>query len=953
MNALSGAADFSSFEVVCDRFVEAAAALGRRPGDRTLQRPGNRGDQPEPANHDPTRHGPRAQGDGRAQPNRDNQHRRRHRPGLGPEFDPQEASRLQKLYRTSKKRAIRTILEGSDVKYTGGEDSLLDFFREVYSPRVIDRDIIGVDSSVLFRNTDQARESGTDLLRPVSQREISTRLGRMTNSAPGRDRLEYRHIRMADGAFRVTAAIFNRCLRECRVPSSWKSATTVLIHKKGDDADPANFRPIALQSCLYKLLMAILADRVTAWAIDNGLLSDCQKSARPGEGCYEHTYLLSSVLKDARRNGKNVNVAWLDLQNAFGSIPHDAIFTVLSSVGAPEGLVSLLRDVYSGASTDFALSTGHTAEVPIQSGVKQGCPISPILFNLTLELVIRAVAAAAADGRHAPMVHGQAVPILAYADDLVILSRSSDGLQHLLDTASIMATKLQLRFKPTKCASLSLDCRRGVQVHDTAFIVQDNAIPVLTEEQHYRYLGVPIGVYRTDVDLEQLVTKMTDDIQRIESSLLAPWQKLDAIRTFVQPCLAYALRAGDCRKKSLRRLRSNLVRTARKVCHLPTRATTNYIFADRRAGGLGFIDPNVDADIQTVTQAVRMLSSQDTTTRAMATRELSSVVHRTIHRPPTEDEADAFLSGSMEGDLSNSGYCGWSTLWSRARGAARRLKVTIRGCFSGSVSTKSSTGQEIAATTVTTALRAASRETYTSKLLALPDQGKVARSLHRDRFNNASSWMSSGSFIRFCDWRFIHRARLNNLPINATAKRWAPETNPTCRRCNHHEETLPHVLNHCMPSMVPITRRHNLVQNRIVSAVRHGQVFVDQHIPGDPNPRERPDITVIEGDKVTIIDVTCPFDNGPDALRLAAEGKELKYSTLKEALVAQGKDVEVFGFAVGSLGSWYPGNERALRRLGISKRYRTLMRRLLCIDALKASRDIYVEHMSGHRQYAE
>ena len=140
--------------------------------------------------------------------------------------------------------------------------------------------------------------------------------------------------------------------------------------------------------------------------------------------------------------------------------------------------------------THFLIPTGRTDAVPIGSGVKQGCPISPILFNLTLELVIRAVNVAASANQLAPVVHGQSVSIMAYADDLVIMSKSADGLQRLLSTASIMADKLQLKFKPAKCASLSMECRKRPVVRSVEFLVQGNVIPALSEEQHYRYLGV-------------------------------------------------------------------------------------------------------------------------------------------------------------------------------------------------------------------------------------------------------------------------------------------------------------------------------------------------------------------------------------------------------------------------------------------------------------------------------
>lgn len=151
--------------------------------------------------------------------------------------------------------------------------------------------------------------------------------------------------------------------------------------------------------------------------------------------------------------------------------------------------------------------------------------------------------------------------------------------------------------------------------------------------------------------------------------------------------------------------------------------------------------------------------------------------------------------------------------------------------------------------------------------------------------------------------------------------------------------------------MVPIRRRHDNIQQRLVTAIRHGDVFVNQHVPGDPNPRERPDITVIEGNKVTVIDICVPFDNGPNACTTAAQAKVEKYSALRQALRDMGRDVEVHGFIVGALGTWHQGNERALGRLGVSRRYRTLMRKLCCIDAIQASRDIWVEHVTGHRQY--
>ena len=148
--------------------------------------------------------------------------------------------------------------------------------------------------------------------------------------------------------------------------------------------------------------------------------------------------------------------------------------------------------------------------------------------------------------------------------------------------------------------------------------------------------------------------------------------------------------------------------------------------------------------------------------------------------------------------------------------------------------------------------------------------------------------------------------------------------------------------------MVPIRRRHNLVVNRIHNAIRTGEVTLDKHVPGD-QPRLRPDIVHYEGDKATVIDVSIPFDNGENALSTAAETKVQKYQNTKQALLDRGfTDAVILPFIVDALGTGFPPNEIVLNRIGISKRYRGLMRRFCCQEAIKGSRDIWTEHLTGH-----
>ena len=364
-NRFTSATSFVEFSRLCDLFAAEVASKGK-----------------EISGNNPTR--------GRPIPNPRNRPNGRvplsNRRRL--QFNPRDAKRIQILYRLSKKRAARQILKENNTSYSGTKERAEQYFSETFSPSTINIDAVTASLNEHVPSTNE----DPSLMAPIANKEIKSKLRSMSNSAPGRDKVEYRHLKLVDPNCKFLGAIFNKCLKENKIPATWKQSTTILIYKKGPADDPSNFRPIALMSCIYKLFTSILSSRVSSFAIANGLISSHQKSAKPSEGCHEHTFTLQSAVADCKRNQKNCFFAWLDLRNAFGSISHDAIYTTLNHMGFPGQLIELLKDIYTDAETVVKLSKDQeTNPVHVNAGVKQGCPISPILFNLTTELLIRVV----------------------------------------------------------------------------------------------------------------------------------------------------------------------------------------------------------------------------------------------------------------------------------------------------------------------------------------------------------------------------------------------------------------------------------------------------------------------------------------------------------------------------------------------------------------------------------
>jgi hypothetical protein len=537
--------------------------------------------------------------------------------------------------------------------------------------------------------------------------------------------------------------------------------------------------------------------------------------------------------------------------------------------------------------------------------------------------------------------------VLAYADELAFVDENPEALQSMLYTAGRVATWAGLKFNPVKCATLHIDGKRREALR-TQFHLQEGVPPVLEESEVYEHLSVPTGYHVTKSAVKAL-EDININLKTINDSLLAPWQKLDAIYTFIMPRVSFHLKNGVVPKEPLNLIDRDIKRIGKKCLNLPQRACAEPLYLSYQRGGLNLLQINVVADISQIVHGLGLLHSKHLGQLSMAF--LESVVRKRFRRPPEPQDLANFLCGSMEGafaieatDISN--------IWTRLRSATRRLRSKINSswfidddhlalCLNGFVLRK---------VVAEYALRNSIREYYRQRLLAKPDQGKVYEVTSAT--NPSNHFLRNGDFTRFTDWRFIHRARLDCDSLNGS-KRFGTG-NRKCRRCEYANEALPHVLCHCKPNYVAITKRHNAIQDRLVRAFNtpaSTTVRVNQVVPGFDGSL-RPDFVAINHTckTVTIIGVTIPFENRYTAFQSARQGKQEKYATLEEHYKRQGYSVFLDAFVVGALGGWDPANERVIHHLKFGHNYCRLMRKLMISDAIRWSRDIYIEHLSGVKQ---
>ena len=128
-------------------------------------------------------------------------------------------------------------------------------------------------------------------------------------------------------------------------------------------------------------------------------------------------------------------MAWLDLENVFGSVPTEHLLRSMEELGLTGNIVEVVRDIYTGSTTRVKIDKAHSEEIQCRRGVKQGCPLSPILFDLALEQLVSNLENSRESGY-----------TIGYADDLCLLADSQEQLQTMLDWATAFASWAGLKF---------------------------------------------------------------------------------------------------------------------------------------------------------------------------------------------------------------------------------------------------------------------------------------------------------------------------------------------------------------------------------------------------------------------------------------------------------------------------------------------------------------------------
>jgi hypothetical protein len=305
---------------------------------------------------------------------------------------------------------------------------------------------------------------------------------------------------MACWLHRVIVAVWNGG----KAPVEWKRALIVPLYKgKGDRKAADNYRGVSLLSIPGKVYTSIIMQRVYQQA--DKQMGEWQTAFRRGRGLGDAVFTLRMVMSRCREFNQPVHMAFVDLQKAYDSVDRDMLWLALKWYGVHPKLQALLQDLHVGTQAAVKLGGFRAKEwFDVRTGVRQGCVIAPLLFNMFMDLVVRAAAdkmpdgcgvrmAFRADGEVFSAGPGQGegrsewfLRVLLYADDLVLLSHDPGELVQMLHVLDATCREFGLTINASKTELMSV-CAGADHAQRVGDVQLSNGVAKCVEA--FRYLG--------------------------------------------------------------------------------------------------------------------------------------------------------------------------------------------------------------------------------------------------------------------------------------------------------------------------------------------------------------------------------------------------------------------------------------------------------------------------------
>nr|KAG5706336.1 hypothetical protein BaRGS_026118 [Batillaria attramentaria] len=297
-------------------------------------------------------------------------------------------------------------------------------------------------------------------------------------------------------AVNMLHSLFSKIWEKEEVPAQWKEGIVIKLPKKGDLRDCSNYRGIMLLSVPGKVLNRILLERMRE-AVDP-MLRDQQAGFRRNRSCADQIASLRIIVEQSLEWNSPLYINFIDYEKAFDSVDREALWKLLRHYGVPGKIISLIQCTYQDMSCRIAHAGQLSESFEVKTGVRQGCLLSPFLFLLVIDWIMKTTTAGRKNGIQWTL--WTQLDDLDFADDLALLSHSHSQMQDKTTCleATSAGTGLKINRKKTELMKINTTANTPVTVGGEP----------IREEESFVYLGSVVdGQGGTDRDVTARIGK--------------------------------------------------------------------------------------------------------------------------------------------------------------------------------------------------------------------------------------------------------------------------------------------------------------------------------------------------------------------------------------------------------------------------------------------------------------
>ena len=322
-----------------------------------------------------------------------------------------------------------------------------------------------------------------DLEKDITEKEVEDMVKELKNNkAVGVDRIPAEALKNGTPLMiKKLTRLFNLVKMAGTAPDCWKIGKVVLIFKKGEKTDLANYHPLTVLPVVCGLYSRVMNQRLSQAVEERMLLGEIQQGFRKGRCGSDNSFILNTILMKAGAKGQKVHLAFLDLMKAYDMVSRRVLWQKMVKMGFGGTFLGGLQALYDGDSVVTEINGRISNPVFLGRGLRQGCSLSPCLFALYMvewgkELEKKNVGF---------KVGSVVISALFFADDVLLISRTPQGLNRLLQVSTRQCKMMRMRISTKKSQVIS-------PMRDTWDLRDDegNVVDSLEKVLSYKYLGV-------------------------------------------------------------------------------------------------------------------------------------------------------------------------------------------------------------------------------------------------------------------------------------------------------------------------------------------------------------------------------------------------------------------------------------------------------------------------------